>query len=80
MDLLPIKIKKQKMSNANVSLVKLKNIQDKEIYYVRISNNGKTATINVGEKTFKNVEDTLDNKQVQLEIPVEKEVKKEKIK
>lgn len=40
-----------------VTAISIKNVYDKEQYYVKIENNGKTVVINVGLKTWKAVAD-----------------------
>lgn len=60
-----------------VSTTKLKNIQDKELYYVTITNNEETkkVNINVGQKTYNAVselEDTTLKQITQLETNTEK--------
>lgn len=43
-----------------VKCVTIKDINDKDLQYIVIENNGKKTAINVGDKTIKNVQEVLN--------------------
>lgn len=51
------------MAETTVETVKLKNIQDKDLYYVRIKNGNNTVTINTGLKTYEAMNKLLGKKE-----------------
>lgn len=52
------------MTEITVETVKLKNIQDKDLYYVRIKNGKEVVTINTGNKTYEAVNKLTGKKEV----------------